>query len=185
MSTTASPAPFPIPSRGWLIFGGIISLIAGFVAIACPLVFTVVLEQILGIVLLANGAVALFLVIFGQDAPHRFWNVLSALLRFSTGLILLTYAKPGEMALTLILAVFFVMEGIFCLAYGWRLRSRSGIWIALNGLVALLLGGMVYAKWPSDAAWVLGLLYGINSIFGGFAILMLGLATPKSPGKAG
>jgi uncharacterized membrane protein HdeD (DUF308 family) len=52
--------------------------------------------------------------------------------------------------------------------------NPAWIWLFLNGVVALILGGMIFAKWPSDAAWMIGLLYGIQSIFTGFALMMVG-----------
>lgn len=61
-----------------------------------------------------------------------------------------------------------------------RVAAESAwIWLLLNGLAALVLGGMIYSKWASDAAWVVGLMYGIQSIFTGSAFLMLGLRTEK------
>ena len=43
------------------------------------------------------------------------------------------------------------------------MREHSGwVWTLINGIAALVLGIMVYNRWPSNSAWVLGLLYGIN-----------------------
>jgi len=85
----------------------------------------------------------------------------------------------GMAILTLILAAVFVAEGIFCIATSFGMRSNPAwIWLLLNGVVAIILGVMIYSKWPSDAGWVIGLLYGIQSIFTGSTLLILGLRTP-------
>jgi uncharacterized membrane protein HdeD (DUF308 family) len=50
----------------------------------------------------------------------------------------------------------------------------------LNGVVALILGGLLLAKFPSDADWAIGLLFGINSVFLGLSLIMFGAAIPKA-----
>jgi uncharacterized membrane protein HdeD (DUF308 family) len=82
--------------------------------------------------------------------------------------------------LTLILGAVFFAEGLVCIGTSFRLRGNSAwIWLFLNGVVALVLGGMIYARWPLDSEWVIGVLYGIQSIFSGVAMLMLGFAIGK------
>jgi uncharacterized membrane protein HdeD (DUF308 family) len=82
--------------------------------------------------------------------------------------------------LTLILGAVFFAEGLICIGTSFRLRGNSAwTWLLLNGVVALVLGGMIYARWPLDSEWVIGVLYGIQSIFSGVAMLMLGFAIGK------
>lgn len=168
-------------SRGWIIAGGVLSLIVGFLAISIPGLFTVVLTQLLGAFLLANGVISLFVTITGKHVTHRVINALSALVRIVAGAALLFMPVSGAATLTFILAVVFVMEGVFSIAGALSMRAHAG-WVVLllNGVVALILGLMVLNKWPNDTAWVLGLLYGIQSIFGGASLLALGLAAPKA-----
>lgn len=163
-----------------LILGGIVSLLAGFFAIGAPGLFTIVLTEFLGALLLVTGAVGIFQALFGKNAAHRVLSLLSAVVRVAAGSALFFMTGEGMAILTLILAAVFVAEGIFCIATSFGMRSNPAwIWLLLNGVVAIILGGMVYSKWPSDAAWVIGLLYGIQSIFAGSALLMLGLRTPS------
>jgi uncharacterized membrane protein HdeD (DUF308 family) len=107
-------------------------------------------------------------------------SLLSAIVRVAAGSALFFMTTEGVAILTLILAGVFVAEGIFCIMTSFSMRSNPAwIWLFLNGLAALVLGGMIYSKWPSDAGWVVGLMYGIQSIFTGSAFLMLGLRTEK------
>ena len=53
-----------------------------------------------------------------------------------------------------------------------------------NGLVSLALGGLIVAQWPSDAAWVIGLLLGIDLVFGGWSLMALALAARTAPQPA-
>ena len=163
------------PGRGWLIFGGVVSLLVGFFAIGAPGLFSVVLTQFLGALLLVLGVAGVFQALFGKNTAHRVLSLLSALVRGAAGAALLFLTGEGMAILTLILAAVFVAEGLFCVATSIGMKSNPAwIWLFLNGVVALILGGMIFAKWPSDAAWMIGLLYGIQSIFTGFALMMVG-----------
>lgn len=175
---TENPDSTP-PKRGWLIIGGFVSLLAGLFAIAAPGIFSLLLTEFLGALLLVTGVVGIFQAVFGKNTAHRLLSLLSAVVRVVAGSTLFFVTGEGMAILTLILAAVFVAEGIFCIATSFAMKSNPAwIWLLLNGVVAIVLGGMIYSKWPSDAGWVIGLLYGIQSIFTGSALLMLGLRAP-------
>jgi uncharacterized membrane protein HdeD (DUF308 family) len=179
--TTPSPVEALSKKRGWLIAGGILSLIVGVMAISSPYLFSIVITQLLGAFLLVNGVIGLFVTITGSHLTHRVINALSAVVRIVAGAALLFMPLSGALTITLILAIVFVLEGVFCVGGALGMRQHPGWFVLLlNGIVAVILGLMVLAKWPSDAAWVLGLLYGIQSLFGGISLLTLALSVPKS-----
>lgn len=168
-------------SRGWFIFGGVVSLLVGIFAIANPGLFSFFLTQLIGALCLVTGAVSIFQALFGKSSPHRFLSSLSAIIRIAAGSALLFFPIAGLAALTLIVAALFLSEGIVCIVTSLRMRANPAwVWMLLNGLVALVLGGMIYAKWPLDSAGILGILFGIQSIFSGSAMLMMGLSAQPS-----
>jgi len=167
-------------SRGWLIAGGLLSIFIGFMAMSFPLLFSVVIAQVLAIFALISGVTSLALALFGKHVAHRILNIVFALLYIATGIALLLCIASGIAAITLVLAVFLIVEGISSIIGALKLRGHKGwSWSLVNGVAALILGIMVYLRWPSDSAWVIGLLYGINSLFFGMSILMLGLGASK------
>jgi len=171
-------------SRTWLVFGGILSLLIGVFAIAAPNLFSFVLTQLIGALCLVSGVISLFQALFGKSSQHRFFSTLSAIIRIAAGSSLFFFTEAGMAALTLILAVVFVTEGIVCIVTSFRLRANPAwVWLLLNGIVALILGGMIYSRWPVDAAWMVGLLYGIQSLFSGSAMLMMGMSS-KAPANS-
>jgi len=167
-------------SRAWFFFGGALSILVGVIAIGAPLLFSQVLTQLLGAFCLVSGVVGLFLAVFGKDRSHRFSSGFSGVIRIAAGCALLFYTTSGMLMITLILAGVFLAEGMICVATALRMRKNPAwIWLLLNGVTALILGGMIYARWPLDAGWVIGLLYGIQSIFSGTTLVMLALAAGK------
>ena len=85
--------------------------------------------------------------------------------------------------LTLLLIAFFVLEGIISIMYALEHRQQlSGRWewMLISGIVDLALAVMIFIDLPGSAAWALGLLVGINMIFGGTALVMMALHARKS-----
>jgi uncharacterized membrane protein HdeD (DUF308 family) len=171
MSTLPTPGTIG-KSRGWLTFLGIFSILVGIFAIAFPLAASVAIVQVIGIILVLTAVFSMGAVFFGEEKNHRLSTIVLALIRLSAGMLLLIYVQPGVQLLTIILGAFFFAEGITFIASSLALRhNRAWPLMLVNGLVALLLGGMIFASLPSSDAWALGLLYGINSIFYGIALL--------------
>jgi len=106
----------------------------------------------------------------------------SAVLGIAVGLILLVSPAGGAISLTLLLIVFFVMEGVATIMYALdHRRELSGRWglLLVSGAVDLVLAAMILAGLPGTAAWALGLLVGVNMIFGGAALVAMGLYARK------
>ena len=141
-------------SRGWLIAGGILSIFVGFLAIGSPLLFSIVVAQFLGAFALVSGAIALFVALFGKEVTHRVLEALFALIRIAAGLALFICVASSIAVITLVFAMFLIVEGIFPFGGALRLRKHPGwSWTLINGIAALILGVMVYSRWPSDSAW--------------------------------
>ncbi len=167
-------------SRGWLIAGGILSIIVGFSAIGSPLVFSLVIAQFLGVVALVSGIIALGLAIFGRHKGHRVMEALSGLIRIAAGIALLNCLVSSVLIITLIFAFFLIIEGVFVAVTALTMRSTPGwVWMLINGFASIILGVMVYNRWPSDSAAVLGLFFGLSLIFNGSSLLALGFAARK------
>jgi len=179
-SAPTSPAAALFRSRGWLIFFGCFSLIVGMFAIGFPLAMSVAITQVLGIFCVVSGVFSIGAVVFGQEKTHRFSSVVLALIRLITGLALIYWVGAAIDAITLVLAIFFVAEGITFIVSAFTSRGHKA-WglMLLNGIVALILGGMILARFHTDTDWVIGLLYGINSIFYGVSLLGLAFSAQK------
>jgi uncharacterized membrane protein HdeD (DUF308 family) len=168
-------------SRGWLIAGALLSIFVGLVALSSPFLFSVLVVQLLGVFALVGGVISLCMAIFGKDVAPRGLNAIFALVRIGAGLALLSCIRSGLNLITLIFAVYLIVEGIFGVFGAFQIREHKGwIFMLLNGIVTLALGVMVYAHWPSSAAWILGFFFGISLLFHGFSQLMLGLFAPET-----
>jgi len=168
--------------RLWYYGGGLISLLVGGFAMARPGLTSVAIAQVIGIFCLVSGVILLVSALFGNAKKHRILDLFSSVLRVIVGLLLIVKVVQGVMALTLVLAAIFIAEGIFggLLAFRLRASNPAWIWVLLNAVVAIVLGLMLLAKFPTDADWAIGLLFGINSLFIGASLVMYGYLMPKA-----
>lgn len=168
--------------RLWYFLGGGLSALIGLLAILRPGLASLAIEQFLGAFFIVSGAVLLGSAVMGKARRHRLLDLFSSALRLIVGVLLIVKALNGLLALTVVMASIFIAEGIFGTLFAFRYRGKNPawIWIFLNGLVAFILGGMLLAQFPSDAAWALGLLFGINSVCLGASLILFALAMGRS-----
>jgi uncharacterized membrane protein HdeD (DUF308 family) len=165
----------------WKLFliEGIILAILGVAAIVVPPIATLAFELVIGWLFLISGIVGLFTSFWMRNAPGFWWSLLSAVIAIAAGLVLLRWPISGTLSLTFVLIAFFVMEGIITIMYAIdhrnQLTGRWG-WMLASGIVDLILAGIIFAGLPGSATWALGLLVGINMVFGGTAMIGMALA---------
>jgi uncharacterized membrane protein HdeD (DUF308 family) len=157
---------------------GIILVVLGMLAIFVPLFATITVTIILGWIFLASGIMGLITTFRARRAPGFWWSLVSALIAIAVGLILLAEPITGAVSLTLVLIVFFVVEGVATIMYALEHRrelSGRWEWMLVSGIIDLVLAGIIFAGLPGTAAWALGLLVGINMVFGGVALVAIAL----------
>ncbi len=158
---------------------GILLVILGAAAIVVPVWATLTVTIFLGWLFLFSGVAGLVTTFWLKAAPGFWWSLLSAILSIIVGALLIGWPVSGAISLTLVLIGYFVLEGIFCIMFGLdhkRLLSGRWGWLVFNGVIDLVLAAIIIFGLPGTAVWVLGLLVGIDLIFGGSALAALALA---------
>jgi len=177
----------------WKLFlaEGIILVILGIIGIIVPPIATLAVEIFVGWLLLISGIAGLITTFGARHAPGFWWSLLSALLGIAAGVVLLLWPASGIVSLTILLIAFFIIEGVISIMYAVEhKRELSGQWgwMLVSGIIDLILAAIIFAGLPWTAAWALGLLVGINMLFGGSALIAMAMharrgtdaATPKT-----
>jgi uncharacterized membrane protein HdeD (DUF308 family) len=162
----------------FFLIEGIVLLLLGAAAILVPPLATVTVEILIGWLVLLSGIVGLASTIRARGAPGFGWSLFSAVVGIVAGIVLLLWPLSGALSLTLILTVFLAMEGIVTILYALdHRRERTPRWsfMLVSGVVDLILAGLIFAGLPATAAWAIGLLVGINLLFGGVALIAMSL----------
>ena len=137
--------------RGWLVAGGILSLVVGFLALSSPILFSFLLVRLLAVFALVSGIISLLVTIFGKDVATRGLNAVFALVRIVAGLALLYCIPSGLHVITLVFAVYLMVEGVFGIFGAFRIREQSGwTFMLLNG-IGHLAGSVYFSRWLPGA----------------------------------
>src|SRR5438309_12027745 len=182
MTNSASTAG---TGKGNMIWG-ILMLICGCLAIVIPLASGIGVAIVIGWLLLISGVWHL---IFGVRSASGIggvlWQILLALVYGAAGLLILLYPLAGVAWLTLVLATFLLIEaGLeFVLYLNIRRRVNAG-WVLFDAIITLLLGILIWARWPFSSVWAIGTLIGVSLIFSGISRLMLSSAVSRATAAA-
>ena len=171
---------------GLFLAEGVILVLLGLLAIIVPPLATLAVTVVIGWLFLISGVVGLVTTLWAKGTPGLWWSLVSAIIGIVAGVILLAWPISGTVSLTLVLIAFFIMEGVASIMYGIEHRkeasSRSG-WIIASGVTDLILAAIIFSGLPGSAAWALGLLVGINMVFGGAALIAMALAARTQVGS--
>lgn len=173
----------------WRLFlaEGIVLFILGLAAVLIPPVATLAVAILIGWILLASGVVGLISTFRMRSAPGFGWSLVSALVAVVAGVLLLARPLSGALSLTLVLTVFLIFEGVASIMMALNHRHGfSARWTLLlvSGVVDLILAGIILMGLPGTAAWAIGLLVGINMVFGGSALIAMALHARRFASKA-
>ena len=164
----------------WTLFliEGIVLVVLGLLAIIIPPIATIAVEIIIGWLLLISGIVGVITTFRMRHVAGFWWSLVSAVLGITAGIVLLRWPLSGALSLTVILTVFFLIEGVASILYALEhKRELSGrwAWMLISGAVDLVLASIIFLGLPGTAAWAIGLLVGINMVFGGSAVIAMAL----------
>ena len=170
-------------AKSWklLLTAGIISAVLGAIAIIVPPLASVTITLLVGILLLIGAVAYVAEAISRGTTGHRIWSFIVAIIYVIAGVWLIVNPVSGTITLTWVLAIFFLMLGLFRILAGVAGRGtmpNSG-WTIVNGFLAVIIAVMVLADLPSSAAWAIGLLVGIQLLFDGIMMISAGMAAKK------
>jgi uncharacterized membrane protein HdeD (DUF308 family) len=155
---------------------GILLIVLGIIGIAVPNVSTIVAETWISLLLVSAGAAKLVYAFQTRDRDGFVWKLLLSILYIATGIGLFVYPLSGVVTLTLLLGSFLLTEGTFELILAFKLRGEQNwVWVLGNAVITILLGGIVWSEWPSNAPWLLGTVVGASIVVTGISRVMLSL----------
>jgi uncharacterized membrane protein HdeD (DUF308 family) len=162
---------------------GIVLAILGLAAIIVPQLASLAVTIYLGWMFLVMGILGLVTTFWARGMPGLWWSLISAVLAIAAGVILLARPMQGVLTLTIVLGIFFVAEGVATIMYALEHRrelSGRSSWLIVSGVIDILISGMIITGLPSSAEWAIGLLVGINLLFGGTSLIGMALAARQA-----
>jgi uncharacterized membrane protein HdeD (DUF308 family) len=164
------------------LFEGIVLVILGLAAITVPPLAGLAVTIFLGWMFLVSGIAGLAMTFWARQMPGFWWSLISAALAVLVGLVLLARPMQGVLTLTIVVGAYFLAEGVATIMYALEHRrelSERWSWMLFAGLLDILIAAMIIAGLPGSAEWAIGLLVGINLLFGGASLIGVALAARK------
>lgn len=158
----------------WFATFGIALMVLGIVSLAAPFIAGMGVESIIAVLFLIGGVMHFMHAFQSHKWKRSVMEFLAAFLYVATGVSFLTFPFAGALTLTLFLACFFLVKGAFKIVESLRLREVSNWgWVLLSGIISLILGGIIFAGLPMTIFWAVGVLAGVDFLFGGWSMVML------------
>jgi uncharacterized membrane protein HdeD (DUF308 family) len=165
------------------LFEGILLVILGLAAMIVPPFASLAVTIFLGWIFLISGIFGLIVTFWARQMPGFWWSLISAALAVAAGIVLLARPVQGTLTLTIVVGAYFLAEGVTTIMYAIEHRrelSERWSWMLVAGLVDILVAAIIIAGLPGSALWAVGLLAGVNLLFGGAALIGMSLAARKT-----
>lgn len=161
-----------VKKNAWLfIIQGAVMVLAGLAAIAFPLFSGIAVVVFLGWMLIISGIAQGITLVTAKEAPHFWLQLVSLALSCIVGLMMVSRPEAGLLALTLLVIVYFMVEGMAKVVFALTVRPLPNWgWVLGSGLLSVLLSVYLWTTMPLTAAWLLGLLLGFSLISQGAAL---------------
>jgi uncharacterized membrane protein HdeD (DUF308 family) len=166
---------------GWIIALGVVYVIAGFIALGSVVMATVASVFVVGVMMIIAGVAEVFNA-FQIKTWGKFlvWALLGVLYIIA-GFFAFENPLLAAAVLTLVLGASLVASGVIRIFLAFSMKRESPwIWVALSGLITLLLGGIILAHWPVSSVYTLGIFLGIDLIFAGASWMGLGFGLRRA-----
>lgn len=161
------------------LFEGILLAILGLAAIIVPPLASLAVTIFLGWMFLISGIGGLIITFWARQMPGFWWSLISAALAVLAGIVLLMRPVQGTLTLTIVVGAYFLAEGVATIMYALEHRrelSQRWGWMLTAGLMDIIVASVIIAGLPGSALWAIGLLVGLNLMFGGATLIGMALA---------
>jgi uncharacterized membrane protein HdeD (DUF308 family) len=161
------------------LFEGILLAVLGLAAIIVPPLASLAVTIFLGWMFLISGIGGLIVTFWARNMPGFWWSLISAALAVLAGIVLLARPVQGILTLTIVVGAYFLAEGVATIMYALEHRrelSERWSWLLFGGLMDIVIAFLIISGLPGSAEWAIGLLVGINLLFGGATLIGMALA---------
>lgn len=171
--------------KHWMAFliEGILLAVLGLAAMIVPPLASLAVTIFIGWMFLISGIAGLALTFWARAMPGFWWSLISAALAVLAGGILLARPVQGVLTLTIVVGAYFLAEGVTTIMYALEHRrelSGRWSWLLVAGLLDIAVALLIISGLPGSAEWAIGLLAGINLLFGGASLIGMALAARRT-----
>jgi uncharacterized membrane protein HdeD (DUF308 family) len=166
---------------GWFLGLGFVMTLAGALAIALPAASTFAASVVLGIVLMIAGVVKMIQSLQVKDWSGFIWQELTGVVELVGGVLIYFNPLKGALAITLVIALVFLVQGLLQIVLAYRVRNQPGwLWFAISGAVAVIAAAILTLKLPYTSIYTPGTIAGIALLVAGLAYIAIAITMKKA-----
>jgi len=165
----------------WFLILGFVLITVGTIALGSAVMMTVFSMTLLGWLMIAGGTLEAIHAFGCKRWSGFFVDMLAGLLYVVVGFMVVDHPGAAAATLTLLIALFLLFGGVFRIVVALVMRYQNWGWLLLHGFVNFALGISIWHRWPLSGLWVIGLFVGIDLVFNGWSLVMLGLTAKHLP----
>ena len=168
-------------SWGWFLGLGIVLIILGAIAIGSAFLMTIASVFLFGWILIIGGVMEVVHAFWHKRWAGFFLDLLTGVLYVVVGWMMVNNPQESALLLTLIIAMFLVFEGVLRIVTAITVRYPHWGSVLFNGVISLLLGILIWRRWPVSGLWVIGLFVGIEMLLNGWSLVRLSMTGRNLP----
>jgi uncharacterized membrane protein HdeD (DUF308 family) len=168
----------------WMTALGVIAMGLGVLALLAPLETGISLVFLLGGLVTAGGALRMVWAFRAGSFGRGLWLFVIGTLTLLCGLAMLANPLFGSGVLTILLAIYFLCDGVAEIAAGTGRMGEGGGWLVFSGIVSIALGALIWMQYPLSGALAMAILLGIKLLFVGLTMLTAGAAVRAIASRA-
>ncbi len=169
----------------WLLFLGIAFLILGLIGLGRAFTLTMASVYFFGFLILIGGAIQLFESFKCKGWKSMIWHLVISIIYILVGIQIIARPLVASTVITLMIAIGIILVGIFRVIIAIQHRGLPNWgWPLFSGIISILLGLVIAARWPVSGLFVIGLFVAIELIIHGWSYLFLALAAKNAPALA-
>lgn len=165
----------------WFLCLGAALVALGIFAIGYAALFTIASMEIVGAFLVIGAVLFIGGSFFTGNWGGFFLTLMMGVLQLNVGLMCIRHPAEAAIVYTLLMAVFFMVGGLFRIFASVASPFRGRGLVLVNGIVTLLLGVMIWHQMPFSGLWVIGTFLGIDLLFTGISYVQIGLEVRRLP----
>ena len=166
---------------GKIIALGIALVICGIIAIASPAISTMAVTLFLGLILAVAGAFKVVQSFMVKEWSGFVWQLLVGMIELLGGILVYFNPMKGAIAITLVIALVLIAEGLAQLGLAIKMRAQSGVgWMFLSSIITIVVGAALAMRLPYGGIYAPGTLVGVSLLFAGWAYIAIALAARKA-----
>ena len=165
----------------WFLALGVVLMICGAFAIALPVLSTLAASVVLGVVLAIGGVVKIIEALQVKEWTGCAWQLLLGAIEIVGGILIYLNPLKGALAITLLIAIVFLLQGVLQLVLAFRVRPQVGWrWLLLSGVVALCVTIAMGMKLRYTSFYTPGTIAGVALFAGGCGYVAIALSNRRA-----